>query len=404
MSDGPQATALGKIFIFLFVIACAGGAWYFLAGPGSAGTSATGSGPNPGNAGGAPTTRDPAKQVAVTIAFGTEKKQWLEWAVAEFAKTSAGHDVAITLMPLGSLEGAQAIIRNDKPIHAWAPASSAFTSAFVADWQVKFGGDPLAKSENLALTPMVYVWWKERHQAFIAKYQTATMQTISIALQEKTGWNGIAGKPEWGLFKFGHTHPNQSNSGLMSLIIMACEYHDKAAGLSMADILDPKFQAWFGTTESAVTGMVNSTGTMMKEMVLKGPSAYDAVLVYESVAIDFLKAAAGRWGELQLVYPQRNLWNDNPFYVLNASWVSPAQRQAAEAFLTFLMEEPAQRQALTHGFRPGNPNVPVLFPESPFQLFQRNGLRNDISAVLETPKAEVISNLLQSWQRSQGNR
>jgi hypothetical protein len=190
----------------------------------------------------------------------------------------------------------------------------------------------------------------------------------------------------------------------MSLIIMACEYHDKATGLGMADILDPKFQSWMDTTEAAVTGMSNSTGTMMKEMVLKGPSAYDAVLVYESVAIDFLKAAAGRWGDLQLVYPQRNLWNDNPFYVLKASWVSPAQRQAGEAFLAFLMDEPAQRQALIHGFRPGNPNVPVLFPESPFELFQRNGLRNDISAILETPKAEVVSNLLQSWQRSQGNR
>lgn len=399
MSDGPQATALGKFVMALFVVGCLTGAWYFLAGPGA--STKAGSSPAPGT-GNAPS--DPTKQTTLTIAYGTEKKQWLEWAVAEFAKTPAGRDTAITLLPLGSLEGAQAIIRNDKPIHAWAPASSTFTGTFITDWQVKYGGDPIAKSENLALTPMVYVWWKERHQAFIAKYQHATVQTIATALQEKTGWSGIANKPEWGLFKFGHTHPGQSNSGLMALILMACEYHDKAAGLSMANILDPQFQAWFSGTESAVTGMVNSTGTMMKEMVLKGPSAYDAVLVYESVAIDFLKAAAGRWGDLQLVYPQRNLWNDNPFYVLNASWVSPAQRQAAEAFLAFLMEVPAQKQALIHGFRPGNPNVPVLFPESPFQLFQRNGLRNDISAVLDMPKPDVVTNLLQSWQRSQGSR
>lgn len=397
MSDGPQATALGKIFIMLFLIGCAVGAWFLLAAPNRDAATTN-------NANSSTSNRDPTKQVAITIAYGTEKKPWMEWAITEFAKTPAGRDVTITLLPLGSLEGAQAILRNERPIHAWAPAGSMFTCSFIADWQVKFGGDPIAKQENLALTPMVYVWWKERYQAFVAKYKTATMQTISTALQEKTGWIGIANKPEWGLFKFGHTHPNQSNSGLMALIIMACEYHDKATGLGMADILDPKFQSWMDTTEAAVTGMSNSTGTMMKEMVLKGPSAYDAVLVYESVAIDFLKAAAGRWGDLQLVYPQRNIWNDNPFYVLKASWVSPAQRQASESFLAFLMDEPAQRQALIHGFRPGNPNVPVLFPESPFELFQRNGLRNDISAILETPKAEVVSNLLQSWQRSQGNR
>jgi ABC-type Fe3+ transport system substrate-binding protein len=399
MSDGPQATALGKFVMLLFVVGCLVGAWYFLAGPGAA----TGNNSSPESTSGGDNNSS-AKTTAITIAYGTEKKPWMEWAVKEFSKTSAGRDVSITLLPLGSLEGAQTIIRNDKPIHAWAPASSAFTNTFIADWQVKFGGDPIAKSENLALTPMVYVWWKERHQAFIAKYQHATVQTISSALQEKTGWSGIANKPEWGLFKFGHTHPGQSNSGLMALILLACEYHNKAGGLSMADILDANFQTWFATTESAVTGMVNSTGTMMKEMVLKGPSAYDCVLVYESVAIDFLKAAAGRWGDLQLVYPQRNVWNDNPFYVLNASWVAPTQRQAAEAFLAFLMEEPAQKQALVHGFRPGNPNVPVLFPESPFQLFQRNGLRNDISAVLEMPKSDVVTNLLQSWQRSQSGR
>ncbi len=390
MSDGPKTTVLGTIIVVLIIVGCLVGGWYLISDrtPAKPTTSAP----------------DTTTLTTFTLAFGTEKKAWLEWAASEFAKTPAGRGVSVNLLPLGSLEGGQAIIRNDKPIHAWAPASSAFTSTFIADWQVKHGGDPIAKQESLALTPMVYVWWKERHQAFIARHQQATIATIAIGLGEKTGWNGIAGKPEWGLFKFGHTHPGQSNSGLMALILMACEYHDKSAGLAMADILDPKFQAWFTATETAVTGMVHSTGTMMKEMVLKGPSSYDAVLVYESVAIEFLKAAAGRWGDLQLVYPQRNVWNDNPYYVLNAPWVSPAERRAAEDFLAFLMSEPAQRQALTHGFRPGNPNVPVLFPESPFTLFQRHGLRNDISAVLELPKADVIANLLQSWQRSQGGR
>nr|MBA3937667.1 substrate-binding domain-containing protein [Planctomycetota bacterium] len=354
--------------------------------------------------GGASAAKGDPAATAITIAYGTEKKPWLEWAVGEFAKTDAGRGVAVTLLPLGSQEGGQAILRNERPIHAWAPASSAALGTFAADWQIKYGGNPIGKTENMALTPMVYVWWNERYQAFVQKYQKVDLQTISQGLQEKSGWSAIAGKPEWGLFKFGHTHPGQSNSGLMALIIMACEFHGKTTGLSMADILDAKFQAWFAATEAGVSGLPSSTGTMMKEMVLKGPSAYDAVLVYEAVAIDFLKAAAGRWGELKIVYPQQNLWNDNPYYVLNAPWVSAAQRQAAEAFLAFLMAEPAQREALAHGFRPGNPNVPVLFPESPFLLFQRNGLRNDISAVLEMPKPEVVQNLLQSWQRSQAGR
>ena len=53
------------------------------------------------------------------------------------------------------------------------------------------------------------------------------------------------------------------------------------------------------------------------------------------------------------------MWNDNPYYVLDAPWSSAEQREAAEAFLDFLLSEPVQQQSLEHGFRPGNPAVPV---------------------------------------------
>jgi len=120
--------------------------------------------------------------------------------------------------------------------------------------------------------------------------------------------------------------------------------------------------------------------------------------------IDYLKNAEGRWGTLHVAYPYQNLWNDNPYYILDAPWVSKEQRQAAETFLTFLLSEPAQMRSLQHGFRPGNPNVPIKFPESPFIKYQQYGLKIDIPQVCETPKADVIINLLASWQRAVGSR
>src|SRR5262249_48825723 len=154
------------------------------------------------------------------------------------------------------------------------------------------------------------------------------------------------------------------------------EHSKKTKNLAAADVVDANFQTQLGTIEKAVT-LSDSTGTMMKEMVLKGPSAYDCVFAYESVAIDYVKSAAGRWGELHIVYPHLNMWNDNPYYIIDAPWTSADQRKAAEAFLDFLMSEKVQKQALVHGFRPGNPQVPVVFPDSPFTLYQRYGLRND---------------------------
>jgi len=397
----PRLTAAGKLVVFLFVIGCLYGAWRLFTkrpiAPFGAGDPAAAASPAAkGEEGGA--------EVEIGIAYGTEKERWLQWAAGEFAKTREGNRIKVNLIPMGSLEGAQAVLGGDTRIHAWSPASAVYKDIFLEDWQVRRGGGkPILREENLALSPMVFVMWAERHEAFVRKYGEVSFKTLAQALAEPGGWEAVAGKPEWGLFKLGHTHPNQSNSGLVTLVLMAYDYYGKSRELTLRDILDPGFQDWARKFERGVTGLSNSTGNMMREMVLKGPSAYDAVVVYESVAIDYLKNAEGRWGSLKVVYPARNLWNENPFYILDAPWSSPEQREAAGRFLDFLLTEPIQRQALAHGFRPGNPAVPVRFAGSPFMVFQPYGLSVDLGTMCDPPRAEVLNNLLQWWQRSAGS-
>src|SRR5215468_2240828 len=392
--DGPKLTPLGRAFIFLFIIACIAGAYYLFVGRKSleatknAATSLLGGGP----------------PVEIGIAYGTEKQRWLEWAVSEFAKSSDGKHIKVNLIPMGSLEGAHAILSGDQRIHVWSPASAAYRDIFVQEWQVKYSDNPIVREEPIALSPMVFVVWEERYQPFIQKYKTMSLETVHDALQAKGGWDEIAHHPEWGLFKFGHTHPNQSNSGLMTIVLAAYSYQHKTKDLTLKDVVDVGFQKWLEQLERGTSGLSNSTGNMMKEMVLKGPSSYDVLYVYESVAIDYLKNAEGRWGQLRVVYPEYNAWNDNPYYIINASWSTSDQRKAAETFLTFLLSDRIQREALTHGFRPANTNIPVKFPESPFVQFAANGIQVDLQKICEPPKAEVVNNLLASWQRTQGNR
>jgi len=343
-----------------------------------------------------------APAAEIGIAYGTEKKRWLEWAASEFAKTRDGERIKVNLIPMGSLEGAQAVLGNDQRIHAWSPASGLYKETFAQEWAVSHSGNPILREEALALTPMVFVMWAERHDAFRTKLGPAGFETVARALGDKTGWAGIAGRPEWGLFKFGHTHPNESNSGLMTLVLMAYDYQKKSHGLELKDVLDAGFQTWMSDFERAVSGFSNSTGTMMRDMVLRGPSTYDGLFVYESVVIDYLKSAEGRWGELHVEYPRRNMWNDNPYYVLEVPWSSPDQKKAAGRFLDFLLSLPAQRRSLEHGFRPGNPEVPVKASDSPFVAYERFGLKADIGEICEAPRPEVLSNLLASWQRARG--
>ncbi len=395
MSQNIQTTALGKVFVVVIIAALAAGG-YMLS---RRGGGQTGAADSPAGGKGQPGTPAAAEAVEINFAFGTEKQRWVEWAVTEFAKDPAGAGITVKLVPTGSLEGARAAATGEKRIHLFSPASSAVKDTLVTEWQTRYGKNPIVREEQLALSPMVFIAWKDRHEAFVTKYQKVSFDTVAQALAEPTGWGGIAAKPEWGFFKFGCPDPATSNGGLVTLALMGNSFLERTKALENADVVDPKFQAWFGKTAGSMSGLAGSSGTMMRDMVLRGPSAYDMIFAYESVAIDYLKQAAGRWGELRVVYPKMNMWNDNPCYVLDAEWSKAPHRKAADALLTFLLTQRIQQQALVHGFRPANTEVAVNGPESPFTKYSANGLQIAVPVVCDPPKGEALLNLQTAWQR-----
>src|SRR5262245_40654694 len=144
MAEGPRLTFLGRLFIFLVIAGCLYLAYRFLVAPLVAHRGA----PVASSAGDAGTPAGGEGGARIGIAYGTEKKLWLEWAAQEYAKTKAGSHVRVELIPMGSLEGAQALIAGDKRIQVWSPASALYKENFVADWAVKQSGNAILKEES----------------------------------------------------------------------------------------------------------------------------------------------------------------------------------------------------------------------------------------------------------------
>ena len=56
------------------------------------------------------------EKIEIGIAYGTEKRHWLQWAAQEFAATEDGRRILIDLIPMGSMEAAHAVF--GQAIHA----------------------------------------------------------------------------------------------------------------------------------------------------------------------------------------------------------------------------------------------------------------------------------------------
>ncbi len=353
--------------------------------------------------------------VAITIAYGSEKEKWLNQANDEFKKSPKGKRYIIALKKMGSNEAADAIINAStnpqaERIHVWAPASSVLLDNFRTRWQiVNANSEPIKDFQSLASTPVVFIMWRNKHIAFKRKYpEGVTFDSLAKAMSEQGGWEAIAGKREWGpVFRFGHTRPEKSNSGLVCLLLMAYHHGRKKEDLRSED-LGPQFQAWLDAFERNVMGSIanqdNSTGNMGEEMLKRGPkaSSFDALFLYENALVEMLDEARIKYhneGELDVIYPNPNYLNDHPYYILNVPWSQPSQQDAAREFRKFLLTEEMQELAIEHGFRPGNSSVP--FDSLRLRGFQRNGLKLNLEdlQMLNPPDEGVVQDLMDIYQR-----
>ena len=349
--------------------------------------------------------RPDAPSTQISMLYSTEKKEWLESAAVEFRKEHP--EIKLTLEGIGSLEGAQAILDGKAKPTLFSPADSLVLALLKADWQTKNGSQLIADNGEYApesdlITPLVFVAWEDRGSV-LAKSGNGKISWKSIhkAVTSNKGWPAVGGKPEWGFVKLGHTDPTRSNSGLQALLLMTLEHYDKTSGLTVAELLDPKYQAFVKDIEKGVGKFESSTGTFMTEMIRFGPSKYDISVVYENLAISQIETAQGRWGNLRVYYPATTLWSDHPVAVLQGDWSTDAQKKAARLWMAHLRSRPVQEKALTYGFRPGDTAVPVKTSDgqNPFNRLAQYGISVDIPPVAQTPDGAVVRNLMTMWSR-----
>jgi Ca-activated chloride channel family protein len=344
-------------------------------------------------------TTAPVNPVTLLIAYGSEKKTWLEEQATAFkaagGKTKSGRPIVIQTKAMGSGEASSAIADGTLKAHVFSPASGLYVSMLNSAWAAKSGkSKPLSPAgEPLVLSPIVVAMWKPMAEALGWPGKSIGWKDLLKVNADPRGW-GALGHAEWGRFKLGHTHPEFSNSGLQAIVAEAYAGAKKTRGLSAADLDQKATKDLLTSIEGTIVHYGKSTGFFSDKMLARGPGYLSAAVLYENLVIESYSKPAAAF-PIVAVYPtEGTFWSDHPYAVLDAEWVGADERDAAEVFLKFLKARPAQERALALGFRPADPSIAIGGP-----IDAAHGVDpKQPQTLLEVPDGPVIDKLIALWQ------
>jgi len=346
----------------------------------------------------------PGASVTVSIVYGSEKQAWLEPLVQQFNdarnKTSDGKIIVVEATAMGSIESVRGIIEGTLQPTVWSPASSVYIPVANSEWKKSHTDDLVTGTpKDLVLSPVVIAMWRPMAQALGWPDKALGWEDIAQLATSEEGWSAY-GHPEWGQFKFGHTHPAYSNSGIVSIIAEAYAGLGKQRGLTEADLKSTELKDFMTNVESSVIHYGTSTGFFGERMFERGPSYLSAAVLYENLIVaQETKRINGQSSQIPVVaiYPKEGtFWSNHPYAVLNTSWVTAEQKEAAGLFETFLLDKPQQLKSLEFGFRPADPSIPLTAP-----LDTQHGVdTNQPQTILEIPSAPVIEGIQSLWQQT----
>jgi Ca-activated chloride channel family protein len=359
-----------------------------------------------------PTSVTAAEPVEVRFAYGSEKDAWLQAVTKTFnerqEKTRGGTAIRIKLLPMGSGQCVDAAFAKDKNIHLLSPAAAVWMRIGDARAQAESGNKSATlvsgQTRSLVRSPVVIAMWKRMAQAIgwgeIDIGWNDLADLIEESNKEKKGW-GIKGFPKWGAFKFAHTHPELSNSGLLGLMAMAYAGVDKSKNLTVKDIEHPAIKRLLVDIEGSIQYYGESTGFLANSMLARGPENISAVVMYENLVIESYDPKKKCPEPIVAIYPREGtFWSDHPAGVVKAPWVTAEHAEAAEKYLDFLLAAPQQQLAVKYGFRPGDaklsPGTKIELGETFTQAYGVDPKQP--KRVLEAPNRDVVEAILKLWR------
>ena len=335
----------------------------------------------------------PAGALRVPFAYSPEKEKLLKPLIQRFndeERTAAGKRVFVEGSVVSSGAAESQIAEGRLEPVAWSPASSLWGRL------LNFDADrPLAPEDNPSIvrTPLVIAMWEPFARALGWPREKIGFEQILRLTRSNQGF-GAFGKPQFGQFKLVHTNPDFSTSGLEAVVAEYYSATGKKEGLTERDIQGSRARRVVRDIERSIVHYGDTTLFIADQMRKEGPGYASAVAMEEVTLLDFNRNRGGQPRLVALYPPEGTFYSDNPFIVLDAPWVSSAEREGARAFGDFLAEEISPELAAESGFRPDDLDEDPVAPVS-----RENGVDPaQPERVLGLPSPRVLDRIRIAWR------
>ena len=259
--------------------------------------------------------------------------------------------------------------------------------------------------ETIATTYIGIVTSREMAQCLGWPQQEIGFADIVALTTDPAGWTRYAcARPEWGrepLLAF--TWPSRSSTARSVLYALYAIAAGKAPeALTLSDIARPDVAEQMKRFQSTIDCYVPDT-LDLNLRILYGPSCAQFYFLAEDNLVQMYQgkveapgnAAKNLQRDLVMIYPKEgSIVHNHSAFIVNGSFVSKEQAEAARLWVGFLKEENQQETLMQAGFRPARPGTCVNPLGSPFSqcVVTPHTLINP-----ERIDPEVAAGILKAW-------
>jgi Ca-activated chloride channel family protein len=297
---------------------------------------------------------------AVLISFWTNdtKAEWVEEVTTRFNASgqtiASGRPIFVEFNQSDSGDVLPMLHRGEIEPTLWSPGESSWVNDANVVWQ-DLHRRPLTSGEcpEVVYTAIGIGMFQPMAEAMGWPEEGIGWEEITALATDPEGWSRY-GHPEWGQFKFGHTHPDTSNTGLLAMGTLAYSAAGLTDGLTPEVVKSEEVVDAFRQLELNTHRYGMSTKGLSIKMAERGPGYLHAISSSEIsvLATDFYQKDLLRF-PLVFIFPKGGtFWSNNPVCILDADWVGPEEQEAAEIYRDYLLGSEAQGLATEEWLRP----------------------------------------------------